>query len=88
MARAKMSKRRQESGHGAAVRKRILEAAFAAFMKSGYAAASTLEIDTRARFEARTLRPSWQQTENAGRLHPRARQATGGTRPPARAARS
>jgi AcrR family transcriptional regulator len=34
------------------VRERILEAAFAAFMKSGYATTSTLEIATRARFEA------------------------------------
>src|SRR4029077_13769703 len=37
MARAPMSKRRQEGGDEAAVRVRILEAAFAAFMKSGYA---------------------------------------------------
>lgn len=55
MARAKMSKRRQESGDEAAVRKRILEAAFAAFMRSGYAAASTLEIATRARVSKREL---------------------------------
>jgi AcrR family transcriptional regulator len=53
MARAKMSKRR-ESGE-TAVRKRILEAAFAAFMKSGYAAASMLEIATRARVSKREL---------------------------------
>src|SRR6516225_2801091 len=33
----------------------ILEAAFAAFMKSGYAAASTLEIATRARVSKREL---------------------------------
>lgn len=50
-----MSKRRQESGDEAAVRKRILEAAFAAFMRSGYAAASTLEIATRARVSKREL---------------------------------
>jgi AcrR family transcriptional regulator len=50
-----MSKRRQESGDETAVRKRILEAAFAAFMKSGYAAASTLEIATRARLSKREL---------------------------------
>src|SRR5215469_13107351 len=56
MARAKMSKRRQESGdETAAVRKRILEAAFRAFMKSGYAATSTLEIATRARVSKREL---------------------------------
>src|ERR1700740_1582215 len=55
MARAKMSKRRQESGDETAVRKRILEAAFAAFMKSGYAVASTLEIATRARVSKREL---------------------------------
>ena len=55
MARAKMAKRRQESGDETAVRKRILEAAFAAFTKSGYAAASTLEIATRARVSKREL---------------------------------
>ena len=48
MATASMSKRRQEDGDETAVRERILEAAFAAFMKSGYATASTLEIATRA----------------------------------------
>jgi AcrR family transcriptional regulator len=50
-----MSKRRQESGDEAAVRGRILDAAFAAFMKSGYATASTLEIATRARVSKREL---------------------------------
>ncbi|MBA0085089.1 MAG: TetR/AcrR family transcriptional regulator, partial [Acidobacteria bacterium Pan2503] len=55
MARAKMSKLRQESGDETAVRERILAAAFAAFMKSGYAAASTLEIATRARVSKREL---------------------------------
>jgi len=55
MARAKMSKRRQKSGEETAVRQRILEAAFAAFMKSGYATASTLEIATRARVSKREL---------------------------------
>jgi len=54
MARAKMSKHRQEGG-APAVRKRILEAAFAAFMKNGYAAASTLEIATCARVSKREL---------------------------------
>jgi AcrR family transcriptional regulator len=55
MARASMSKRRQKGGDETAVRKRILEAAFAAFMKTGYAAASTLEIATRARVSKREL---------------------------------
>jgi AcrR family transcriptional regulator len=55
MARAAMSKRRQEGGDETAVRERILEAAFAAFMKSGYATASTLEIATRARVSKREL---------------------------------
>ena len=50
-----MSKRRQEGGDETAVRERILEAAFAAFMKSGYATASTLEIATRARVSKREL---------------------------------
>ncbi len=48
MATASMSQRRQEGGEETAVRERILEAAFAAFMKSGYATTSTLEIATRA----------------------------------------
>jgi AcrR family transcriptional regulator len=52
---AKTSKRRQEGGDETVVRERILEAAFAAFMKSGYAAASTLEIATRARVSKREL---------------------------------
>jgi len=55
MARASMSKRREEGGDEAAVRKRILEAAFAAFMESGYATTSTLEIATRARVSKREL---------------------------------
>src|SRR6202790_3082198 len=55
MATASMSKRRQEGGDETAVRERILEAAFAAFMKSGYATASTLEIATRARVSKREL---------------------------------
>jgi len=55
MARAKMSKRRQQGGDETAVRERILEAAFAAFMKNGYAATSTLEIATRARVSKREL---------------------------------
>jgi len=50
-----MSKRRKEGGDETAVRERILEAAFAAFMKSGYATTSTLEIATRARVSKREL---------------------------------
>jgi AcrR family transcriptional regulator len=38
-----------------AARARILDAAFASFMKSGYAATSTLEIATRARVSKREL---------------------------------
>jgi AcrR family transcriptional regulator len=55
MARTKMSKHRQEGGDETAVRRRILDAAFAAFKKNGYAAASTLEIATRARVSKREL---------------------------------
>src|SRR5215471_10411767 len=55
IATASMSKRRQEGSDETTVRKRILEAAFAAFKKSGYAAASTLEIATRARVSKREL---------------------------------
>ena len=55
MARAKRSKSREENGDETAVRKRILRAAFATFTKSGYAAASTLEIATRARVSKREL---------------------------------
>jgi AcrR family transcriptional regulator len=50
-----MSKHHQKDVDETAVRKRILEAAFAAFMKSGYATASTLEIATRARVSKREL---------------------------------
>src|SRR5262249_60472114 len=50
-----MSKRGQEGGDETAVRERILDAAFAAFVKSGYAAASMLEIATRARVSKREL---------------------------------
>ena len=55
MAKVSMSKRRHDRGDEMAVRGRILEAAFAAFMKSGYATASTLEIATRARVSKREL---------------------------------
>ena len=49
------SKEGQEVGDDTAVRARILDAAFTAFMSSGYAAASTLEIATRARVSKREL---------------------------------
>lgn len=49
------SKTDQAGGNEVAVRKRILDAAFAAFMKRGYGAASTLEIATRARVSKREL---------------------------------
>lgn len=55
MAAASMSKHRQKGGEETAVRQRILEAAFAAFMKSGYATTSTLDIATRARVSKREL---------------------------------
>jgi AcrR family transcriptional regulator len=55
MATASMSKHRQKGGDETAVRERILQAAFAAFMKSGYAMTSTLEIATRARVSKREL---------------------------------
>ncbi|MGV2290746.1 TetR/AcrR family transcriptional regulator [Trinickia sp. YCB016] len=50
-----LEKERQEGGDEDEVRARILDAAFAAFMKSGYAATSTLEIATRARVSKREL---------------------------------
>lgn len=55
MNKAAASKRQQRSTDESAVRERILEAAFEAFMKSGYAAASTLEIASRARVSKREL---------------------------------
>jgi len=55
MATTSMSKRRQKGGDGTKVRERILEAAFRAFRKSGYATTSTLEIATRARVSKREL---------------------------------
>jgi AcrR family transcriptional regulator len=48
------AKKRPE-GDETAVRARILDAAFDAFMRHGYAAASTLEIATRARVSKREL---------------------------------
>src|SRR5215472_7839025 len=55
MAGIAMSKRHQEGSHGTGVRERILEAAFAAFKKNGYAMTSMLEIATRARVSKREL---------------------------------
>jgi AcrR family transcriptional regulator len=55
MTTASLSKERQEGRNETEVRARILDAAFAAFMKSGYAATSTLEIATRARVSKREL---------------------------------
>ena len=55
MNKTSISKSRQEGGDETAVRERILEAAFAAFMKNGYATTSTLEIATRARVSKREL---------------------------------
>ena len=49
------SKRRKERGDETAVRERILKAAFAAFMESGFATVSTIEIATRARVSKREL---------------------------------
>jgi AcrR family transcriptional regulator len=50
-----MPMRRADGDNEVALRGRILEAAFAAFMKSGYATTSTLEIATRARVSKREL---------------------------------
>jgi AcrR family transcriptional regulator len=47
--------RARETGDSAAVRERILTAAFDAFQERGYAATSTLEIATRARVSKREL---------------------------------
>ena len=55
MATASKSKGRQKGTDETTVRARILEAAFTAFMKSGYATASTLEIATRAHVSKREL---------------------------------
>jgi AcrR family transcriptional regulator len=49
-----MSRSKRNDG-SAAVRERILTAAFAAFMERGFAATSTLEIATRARVSKREL---------------------------------
>src|SRR5215467_3605743 len=52
---ASMAKRHTEDSEETSVRDRILEAAFAAFMKNGYATTSTLEIATRACVSKREL---------------------------------
>jgi AcrR family transcriptional regulator len=49
------AKKRQSGSDESPARQRILEAAFSAFMESGFAAASTLEIATRARVSKREL---------------------------------
>lgn len=55
MTRVSTNKERQENRDETDARERILEAAFAAFMKNGYAATSTLDIATRARVSKREL---------------------------------
>lgn len=55
MTTVSLSKARQDGRDETEVRSRILDAAFAAFMKSGYAATSTLEIATLARVSKREL---------------------------------
>jgi AcrR family transcriptional regulator len=55
MTTASTPHRRQDSGGETTLRGRILEAAFSAFMKSGYAATTTLDIATRARVSKREL---------------------------------
>src|SRR3984957_11841648 len=55
MNKTSLSKKRQEGSDETPARERILEAAFAAFMKGGYATTSTLEIATRARVSKREL---------------------------------
>jgi AcrR family transcriptional regulator len=55
MTTASPSKARQEGRDETGVRARILDAAFAAFTKSGFSATSTLEIATRARVSKREL---------------------------------
>jgi len=47
--------KRQEGRDETAARERIIDAAFRAFMKNGYATTSTLEIATRARVSKREL---------------------------------
>src|SRR5437867_5780976 len=55
MAATSRSTSHRNAGDAAAVRGRIVDAAFAAFTKNGYARTSTLEIATRARVSKREL---------------------------------
>ena len=55
MTRVSLPNEPQHGGAETAVRARILDAAFAAFMNSGYAATSTLQIATGARVSKREL---------------------------------
>jgi AcrR family transcriptional regulator len=55
MATRSTSKQRPEGSDETPVRARILDAAFSAFMESGFAETSTLEIATRARVSKREL---------------------------------
>jgi AcrR family transcriptional regulator len=55
MATTSASKRSVENADEGPVRRRILDAAFSAFMEKGYAETSTLEIATRARASKREL---------------------------------
>src|SRR5579863_3749781 len=50
-----MARHRRNGGRELTARERILDAAFAAFMESGYATASTLAIATSARVSKREL---------------------------------
>src|ERR1700730_8988564 len=55
MATRSMAKPRREAASETPVRRRLLDAAFSAFMESGFAETSTLEIATRARVSKREL---------------------------------
>src|SRR6185437_7517804 len=55
MAKKSAAKSPAENADEAPVRRRILEAAFSAFIESGFAETSTLEIATRARVSKREL---------------------------------
>lgn len=55
MATISKPKQQQEDADETPARRRILDAAFAAFMENGYAETSTLEIATRARVSKREL---------------------------------
>jgi AcrR family transcriptional regulator len=55
MARRSALKQPHEATEETPVRRRIIDAAFAAFMESGYAATTTLEIATRAHVSKRAL---------------------------------